>query len=280
MRIIRNAEIQWKDSTSTQNWQYFCLAPDQWPKQVFPGPYSIRIKCGPEVSYESHLSDDVIDYFILDGSLEINGELLHKGDHLCTDPEVEIKLSTSPNRGMDAICFVRGRVVYGERVFSDIKDGSLSDIDAKRLTALPWIDYLRSYAKNKTGITDMFVPVLENVSTTPAVKELIIDIARYLDAPTLNNAIHNELMKECNLTLRVAAVLFLASKGRMDDNNWKIQLDIMRKNKNELIDSAKAFYASKSDAAFKKAIQKRIEGGQHNYNMPFYQLLLELANEV
>ncbi len=266
---IPNDKLEWLASKHTKGWEFAKLSGTH--DKPFKGPFTVRCRCGPGIKYDVWVSDDIVEYVTISGVLTVNGVDLHPADYGRVESGVDGFLSSE--KGMDALCTVHGKVIWGEEVLRAIRDSSLTSEDAKKLLRLPWIDHLRRH----TGLDEIDL-IYDTIlgQTSDSIKELAISIARNLESDKLINAVQNVIQKPADLSMRVSGVLFLASKRHLKPEDWNKQLSIMKENPEELLKVTRSFYAADNNTALKDAVEKRISSGEYEYNRPFYDALLAL----
>lgn len=163
--------------------------------------------------------------------------------------------------------------VLAEKIFQELRKGPIPKERAKELSSRPWIDHLRSQATDDdlNAISRWIKP-----SDDEDLIELCIGVARNLSPKGFIDFVKSVQNGNPGLSLRIAAALYLASKGEMDDARWAVQKSEMSDNPTELLRVARYFYATKNDIELKAAIKTRQESGNYTYNEPYYELLLGL----
>ena len=162
---------------------------------------------------------------------------------------------------------------FAAELIAELRKGPISPERAKEYSSRPWIDYLREHSTiDDLNAISAWIKTTENEDLI----ELCIGVARNLTPEDFIPFVKSVLSGTPGLSLRISAVLYLASKGLMSEEDWTTQAIDMRKEPDELLSVAKYFYGAKDNFELKAQINKRQVSGDYAYNEPYYKLLLNL----
>jgi hypothetical protein len=265
--LKRARDNHWSSSMSSPMWKFTLLSGEYTP--TFISRATVKFRCGAGVNSSTLVSDEIVEYVVLSGTLNVNGVDLQNGDYASVEPGVEVVLSSAV--GMECICVMHGNVLHAGEIFRQIGNASLTDNDAKKLLKLPWIDHLRRHTS--TSDVGSLCDAIKD-SPSESVRELCINIARNLNSTELNDAVRRVFKSPHNLAMRISTLLFLASKGDIGPDEWAEQLRVLAAKQEEVIEVVSNFYAVNSLSALKNIIDQRIASGNYEYNYPLYNFLL------
>lgn len=264
----RHAEQIWKADAHTSGWEYCSLRSVKGTP--FHGPSTVVCKCGAQVTYDPWISNDVVEFLVLSGTLTVNGVDLEVRDYARVEAKTEGLLQSS--RGMEALCVVHDKVIWGNEVIALLTQGKLVAHDAQELTRLPWIDHLRK------RVEEHHVAYLTSLiagRNGKEIRELCISMARNVSSPELVAAVRGVLAKPDDMSMRISACLFLAAKGEISKADWAEQLLAFAADSDGLLAATGRFYEAATPQALETVVRHRVSSGNYTYNQPFYDLLLK-----
>lgn len=229
-------------------------------------------RCSGAIVYAPWISNALLECYVIAGKLTVNGEELEQGDYSNVPAGHDGFFTTETS--MEALVIMHGIVIRAKEVFDEIRERSLSVKNASALLALPWIDHLRRHARveHVNWICDLI-----DSKPDEAVSELCISAARSLKSERLSGCARQVLDGHPNVSLRITATLYLASKDELDSIQWQTQLQKMAERPDELLRVLRAFYSAGSNEELAGSVSQRINSGHYGYNMPFYEMILRMA---
>ena len=263
---LKRSEMACTSSINTPGWKFVRLSGEH------AGPFTVLCRCASAVTYAPWISDRLVEYYVLKGTLMVNDVELSEGDYGSVEPRMDGHLSDKAS--MEALCVVHGKIIWAKEVFDSLRKRSLSSQETRALLSLPWIEHLRRHV----GEEDIgWLCDLIDEQSDETIIELCISTARKLKSGRLIDTVNKTLQPQIDLSLRVTATLYLASKDEADASLWETQLHEMAKKPDELLRVVRVFYSATSNEELVEVIKHRINTEDYNYNMPFYKMITRMA---
>lgn len=262
MVVKRKIDLEWIPSDYNPGWAFYILSGED------DGPLTMRCWGLNPMTYEPWISDGLTEWFVLKGKVTINGQDLSEGDYASADAGVDC--SVIVKEPMEMIYVSHGRVARKNRVFKSLIDKSLNPSKAKLLSSTPWIDHLRKHATEKE-----LIDICESIKLEDHENliELSIGIARKFSDPKFTELVKTILDGNPGLSLRIASLLYLASKDEVDAATWQKQLKIISANRNDLIQIVRHWFGADSATELISSIDKRITDPSSSKSKPFYEMV-------
>ncbi|HWQ88874.1 MAG TPA: hypothetical protein VN374_02750 [Desulfitobacteriaceae bacterium] len=262
VKTIKKSEMNWLPSTETLGWEYVLVS------GATDSAFSVLCRCPANIDYGPWVSDKLTECFVLNGSIILNGIELQQGEYGSVDPGADGYINTKT--AMETVSIMHGKVVFAGEVFDKLRKGPIPPDRAKELSCRPWIDHLRRHATvHHLNAISSWIKTTDDEYLI----ELCIGVARNLEPSDFIKFVQKVLTGTPGVSLRISAVLYLASKGLMSGSDWTAQEIAMSKDSAELLSVARYFYGAKDNAELEVAIKQRENSGNYEYNQKYYDLL-------
>ena len=137
VKVTRYEDLEWKMSRKINGWFHARLRGEHNATRTF------LIKADLSTKYYSWICENISEFFVLEGELVVNDDILHKNDYAIIEPFVEV--FNEAKKGMRAICTVHGRVVWARDIFVFFYRRRLSEEEIMVIVNKPWLKYLQSH---------------------------------------------------------------------------------------------------------------------------------------
>ncbi len=161
------------------------------------------------------------------------------------------------------------------RIIEALINGELAPLEANKHLVCTDMDALR--ASCSPAHAPALARLIADTSAAPECRTLALSLSRELMDDALVRAAQSLAADAPTMEGHITAVLFLASKGQLNSDEWRAHLDAFKRHQEDFLAINMRFYRAEDALGLRSSVERRIAGGRHGYNRPLYDLILDMT---